>query len=109
MREEAFFKQKAPNVSSVLSKPDSLEINAEGVSKYLGVAEYARLCNLNIKDFIAMGDGDNDEKMLLNCGYGVAMANASNLAKQAAKFVTLSNNEEGVAKFLNKYFFENNE
>lgn len=97
---------KLPNISTVLSKPDSLEINAVGVSKFLGVSEYAKLNHLNVKDFIAMGDGDNDEIMLLNCGYGVAMANASLLAKKAARQVALSNDEDGVALFLENYFFK---
>ncbi len=99
-------KEKVPNLSVVLSKPDSLEINALGVSKFLGVSEYAKLVHLNIKDFIAMGDGDNDETMLSNCGYGVAMANASFLAKKAAHQIALSNDEDGVALFLDSYFFK---
>lgn len=97
-------KHKIPHLGVVLSKSDSLEINATGVSKYSGVVEYARLYNLDIKEFIAMGDGDNDEQMLVHCGYGVAMANGSEIAKKAAKEVTLSNDEDGVAKFLEKYF-----
>ena len=101
----ALLNEKVPHLNAVLSKSDSLEINAVGVSKFLGVSEYAKLINLNVKDFIAMGDGDNDETMLLNCGYGVAMANASQLAKKAAKFVTLSNDDDGVAVFLENYFF----
>lgn len=97
--------EKIPHLSAVLSKPDSFEINAVGVSKFLGVSEYAKLCHLNVKDFVAMGDGDNDAVMLSNCGYGVAMANASFLAKKAACHVTLSNDDDGVAKFLDSYFF----
>lgn len=100
--------EKISHLNVVFSKFDSLEVNAVGVSKFLGVLEYAKFYHLNVKDFIAMGDGDNDETMLLNCGYGVAMANASLLAKKAANFVTLSNDEDGVAHFLETYFFKNN-
>jgi 5-amino-6-(5-phospho-D-ribitylamino)uracil phosphatase len=98
--------KEIPHLSAVLSKSDSLEINAVGVSKFLGVSEYAKLNHLSVKDFVVMGDGDNDEMMLLNCGYGVAMANASFLAKKAANHVTLSNDDDGVAKFLESYFFK---
>ncbi|KAB8030780.1 Cof-type HAD-IIB family hydrolase [Fluviispira multicolorata] len=99
-----FLKEKIKHLGVVLSKPDSLEINAQGVSKFSGVEEYAKLVSLGMSDFICMGDGDNDEKMLKNCGLGVAMANASLAARNAAKEIALSNDQDGVALFLRKYF-----
>ncbi|BBH51749.1 Cof-type HAD-IIB family hydrolase [Fluviispira sanaruensis] len=99
-----FLTEKLSHLGIVLSKPDSLEINAYGVSKYTGVLEFARINNLSIDNFICIGDGDNDEAMLKNCGFGVAMDNASFAAKNAAKEVTLSNDQDGVAYFLRKYF-----
>ena len=95
-----------PHLSSVLSKSDSLEINAVGVSKFLGVQEYANYHKINISNFIAFGDGDNDETMIANCGYGVAMANGTKLAKAHAKFITETNDDDGVAIFLENYFFK---
>ncbi|WP_186646563.1 Cof-type HAD-IIB family hydrolase [Fluviispira vulneris] len=103
-----FLIEKFSHLGIVLSKPDSLEINAYGVSKYTGVLEFAKINNLAIDEFICIGDGDNDEAMLKNCGFGVAMANASIAAKNAAKEVTLSNDQDGVAYFLRKYFSLNN-
>lgn len=91
-------------ISCVFSKSDSLEINAVGVSKFLGVSTYAKLYQLSVSDVIAFGDGDNDEQMLKNCGIGVAMANATDLAKKAAAYLTKTNNEDGVAVFLQDYF-----
>ncbi|APJ02568.1 Cof-type HAD-IIB family hydrolase [Silvanigrella aquatica] len=97
-------KRTLPHLNSVLSKADSLEINAEGVSKFSGVAQFAFLNHFDVKDIVAMGDGDNDALMLETCGFGVAMANASLLAKKAADKLTLSNDEDGVAIFLESYF-----
>ncbi|WGL61548.1 Cof-type HAD-IIB family hydrolase [Pigmentibacter sp. JX0631] len=91
-------------VNCVFSKSDSLEINALGVSKFLGVSTYAQLYQFSLSEFIAFGDGDNDELMLKNCGIGVAMANATELAKKGAKFITETNDEDGVAVFLKNYF-----
>ncbi len=91
-------------INCVFSKADSLEINAVGVSKFLGVASYAKLFNFTVAEVIAFGDGDNDELMLKNCGIGVAMANATDLAKKAATYLTKSNNDDGVALFLQDYF-----
>ena len=42
--------------------------------------------------------------MLESCGIGVAMANASDMVKDAANELTLSNEEDGVGVWLNRYF-----
>ena len=52
---------------------------------------------------IAFGDGGNDVHMLRLAGMGVAMGNASEAVRAYAPYVTLSNEEEGVADFLEKY------
>lgn len=61
------------------------------VCKYLGFTPFAA---------IAFGDDYNDVEMLKLCGTGVAMENAANEAKEAADFITTSNDNDGVAKFL---------
>ncbi|RDB37282.1 MAG: HAD family phosphatase [Spirobacillus cienkowskii] len=101
-----FIKDSKIKLNAVLSKPDYLEINAENVTKYSGVFEYAKLKNISVDNIMAFGDGDNDELMLKNCGFGIAMSNASERAKMAAKHVTLSNDEDGVARFLENHFLK---
>lgn len=51
-------------------------------------------------DIAAFGDDYNDIEMLQNCGIGVAVANALDEAKAAANFVCGSNDEDGVARWL---------
>ncbi len=63
----------------------------ERVCKYLGTAP---------STVVAFGDDFNDIDMLRLCGAGVAMENATNEAKEAADFITASNDSDGVAKFL---------
>ncbi len=46
---------------------------------------------------LACGDGFNDLTMIEFAGFGVAMANAQEQVKQVSDFVTLSNDEDGVA------------
>ena len=55
---------------------------------------------------VFIGDGNNDLKMLKEVGTGVAMENAIPSLKEAADYVTLSNDEEGVAKFIEKYVLD---
>ncbi|MEI0738592.1 HAD hydrolase family protein [Paenibacillus sp. JTLBN-2024] len=53
---------------------------------------------------IAVGDNFNDMDMLEYAGLGVAMGNAPESVKNAADEVTLSNDDDGVAKVIEKYF-----
>jgi hydroxymethylpyrimidine pyrophosphatase-like HAD family hydrolase len=52
------------------------------------------------RNLIAFGDSYNDIDMLRLAGKGVAMGNAEEKVKQAADYVTLTNEEDGVAVFL---------
>lgn len=53
---------------------------------------------------VAMGDGYNDLSMIKFAGMGVAMANAQEPVKQAADYITLSNDEDGVAMAVERLF-----
>ena len=52
---------------------------------------------------IAFGDNYNDIEMIEYAGVGVAMGNAEEDVKKKADYVSLSNNEDGVGKFLNNF------
>ena len=61
------------------------------------------LCKkLGIKqdETIAFGDGYNDLSLIEYCGYGVAMENAVDEVKERANYITLSNNDNGIAYCL---------
>lgn len=58
---------------------------------------------------MAFGDGDNDEPMLRVLGFGVAMANAEEKVKAAADYITESNEEDGVAKAIERFVLEGGE
>ena len=45
----------------------------------------------------------NDVEMIKNAGLGVAMNNGSPTAKEVARVVAPSNDEEGVAKIMERY------
>ena len=49
---------------------------------------------------IAFGDGYNDLSLIEYCGYGVAMENAVDEVKERANYITLSNNDNGIAYCL---------
>ena len=56
-----------------------------------------------LEDIVAFGDNYNDFEMLKFVGCGVAVANAREEVKAIANFVTTSNTDHGVAKFIKEH------
>lgn len=54
---------------------------------------------------VVFGDGENDVSMFKVAGMSVAMGNAMSVAKAAARYQTLTNDEGGLGKFLESVFF----
>ena len=79
-------------------------IACKDVDKLNGIEALCNQLNIDIENTIAFGDDYNDLSMLENCGIGVAMANASDMVKDVANELTLSNEEDGVGVWLNQYF-----
>ena len=52
---------------------------------------------------IAVGDNPNDIEMIREAGLGVAVANAHPHVKQVANIMTDSNDDDGVAKVIERY------
>lgn len=82
-----------------------IEIVKKGITKAVGVETVSRYLNVEQQHIIAFGDEDNDNEMIKYAGIGVAMGNAIDELKELADTVTFSNNEDGVARFLEKYFY----
>lgn len=81
----------------------NIEINAAGVNKGTGLVELGKLLGIQREEIMACGDGDNDEAMLREVGFGVAMANATDFVKAAADYITETNDEEGAAKAIERF------
>lgn len=81
-----------------------LEISAAGVSKATGLAMLAAERGVLHSEVVAFGDMPNDVPMLTWAGLGVAVANAHPSALQAADEITASNDEDGVAQVLDRWF-----
>ena len=64
------------------------------------------MVNIDKDDVIAVGDGFNDLSMIEYAGLGIAMDNAPGEVKSRANFVTSSNDEDGVAKVIEKFILE---
>lgn len=82
---------------------NNLEINKEGTNKGLGLLQLGKSLGISIEEIMACGDGGNDVEMLKEVGFAIAMANAYDTVKTAADFVTVSNDEDGVAKAIERF------
>ena len=58
------------------------------------------------EEMMAVGDGFNDLSMIRYAGMGVAMANAQTVVRDSADFITLSNDEDGVAHVAEKFILQ---
>lgn len=85
------------------SSPTNLEINQIGVNKVHAVERLCQLSNISMQEVMAIGDSINDLKMLQEVGLGVAVENAQQEILAIADKVTTSNNEDGVAKAIEKH------
>lgn len=82
------------------SAPFFLELVPKGIDKAQSLLRLLSKINLTPADLMAFGDGYNDLSMLKFAGVGVAMANAAPEVRADADYVTLSNEEDGVAEAL---------
>lgn len=80
-----------------------VEISAAGVTKASGLAWLCARLGVAARDVVAFGDMPNDVPMLAWAGHAVAVANAHPAVKGAADEVTLSNDEDGVATWLESH------
>ncbi|MFN0144534.1 MAG: HAD family hydrolase [Mycobacterium sp.] len=81
-----------------------VEISAVGISKAIGLQEIARPLEISAQDTVAFGDMPNDVPMLRWAGHGVAMGNAHPDAIEVANEVAESNNDDGLARVLERWW-----
>ena len=81
-----------------------LEISAVGVSKASALAELAAAQDIEAAEAVTFGDMPNDIPMLSWAGHGVAVANAHPDVLAVADEVTASNDDDGVAQVLARWF-----
>ena len=70
----------------------------------MGIDEIARPLGITAEDVVAFGDMPNDVPMLRWAGHGVAMGNAHSEAVAAADEVTAGNDDDGVARVLERWW-----
>ena len=81
-----------------------VEMGALGVSKATTLARFAGELGIPATDVVAFGDMPNDLPMLAWAGHSVAVGNAHPEVLHAVDEVTASNDDDGVAQVLERWF-----
>ncbi|MFE8700207.1 Cof-type HAD-IIB family hydrolase [Cytobacillus sp. FJAT-54145] len=81
-----------------------LDIVPKGVSKLNGLLYLGEQLGISRDEMVVIGDSVDDIDMLEQVGLGVAMGNAPVEVKQAADWVTRSNNQQGVGYMVKEHF-----
>lgn len=98
-------KNQSKSLTNPVVKPSDItfcDVADELTSKGYGVEQFCKKLNIDTKDVISIGDDHNDVTMFNVTGYSVVMGNANEEVKACAKEETQTNNEDGVAVFLEK-------
>ena len=95
-----YIEKELPDFLAVSWHFDGVDIVPKDGGKDKGIIEYCKLRNIDLKDTMAFGDGDNDIEMLKTVGIGIAMGNSIDTVKDVADYVTDSIREDGVYNAL---------
>lgn len=97
---EAVLQEKFPQLNIVRSSDILIEIMNKDVSKANGIEVLLHHLKMTPAQAIAFGDNYNDLTMLNFVGRGVVMQNAPEEIRKEAKYITKSNNEDGIYEYL---------
>ncbi|MCY6483159.1 Cof-type HAD-IIB family hydrolase [Clostridium aestuarii] len=87
----------------VSSSINNFEIINKNSSKGKAVEVLAGFYDLKKEEIMCIGDNENDLSMIEYAGMGVAMGNAEEFVKSKANFITDTNNNDGIAKVIEKF------
>ncbi len=94
LRQQFTVVQSAPHFLEFLNTQSNKGVGLKAIADHLGIPAHQVMC---------MGDAENDHHMIEYAGMGIAMANAMEETKRIADYITLSNDEDGVAAAIEKF------
>lgn len=92
--------EKAEKFDYIRSEKTLYEILPKGVSKASVLPKLSEFLGVKPSHIIAVGDYNNDVAMIREAGVGIAVANATTEAKAIADYITVSNEDDAIAKII---------
>lgn len=96
------------DINVFFSQPYFLEFTHKYATKGHALKELSESYGIKREEIIAIGDSYNDISMLEYAGLGICMGNGPEDVKKIADYVTLGNDEGGVAHVIEKFILKNN-
>lgn len=93
---------KLSHLKVTSSLTNNLELNAAECNKGAALLGFAKTKGFEREQVMCCGDGNNDYEMVRMCGVGVAMMNGEDIIKEAADYITYTNEEDGVARAIER-------
>ncbi len=91
---------RAAEFDFIRSSRSLYEILPKGSSKGDLIPRLAEILGVDVSRTVAVGDYNNDVSMIRAAGVGIAVANTTEEAKAAADRITVSNEENAIAKII---------
>lgn len=96
MGELAKLKEQFPECHFTRSNKLTVDIIPKGGSKINGIKKVVEPFDITLDEVMVFGDSWNDMEMIDAAGFGVAMGNAPKEVQKKAKFVTTTNDDDGI-------------
>ena len=95
--------KRHPDLDISYATSFNLEVISAKAGKGSGLLELGKILGIPREGIMACGDAPNDWDMLRKAGFAVVMANADDKTKELADVITESNQEDGVARAVERY------
>lgn len=95
--------EKQGTMMVTCSMDNNIELNSKTATKGRALLAFAKTMGIEKEQIMACGDSNNDLEMIQMVGVGVAMGNAMTVVKEQAKFITKTNEEDGVAYAIERF------
>lgn len=103
-REEAIKRmQQIPGIEISASSPKDLDANKSGINKGIALVKLGEYLGIKREEIMACGDDVNDLELLKEVGFAVAVENARDEIKEIADYITDTNDNDGVAKAIERF------
>ena len=90
------------DIYCTVANDNLVQIMNKNATKWNGIQMMLEACGIEAENAVYFGDDNDDMEPLKKCGTGVAVANAIDAVKEAADEVVESNDEDGVAKWIER-------
>jgi len=101
--EQQVLHELGDKVSASKSKPRFLDVTSYGIHKGTVVVRLAKLLDIPTERVAVIGDGPNDVEMFKQAGISIAMGQGVDEVREAANYLTTSNDDEGWARGIEEY------